>query len=90
MKQRTAETMYRVLRAGGSIHIADWGKPENGLMALAFYGIQLLDGFKNTDDNRKGLLPQIFEDAGFADVVAPQSISTMFGTMTLYSGKKYT
>lgn len=42
-------------------------------MALAFYGIQLLDGSKNTDDNRKGLLPQIFEDANFADAVARQN-----------------
>ena len=90
MKERTAKEMYRVLRPDGMIHIADWGKPDNSLMSLLFYGIQLLDGFKNTDDNRKGLLLHIFNMAGFEEVMARESFSTMFGTMVLYSGKKLT
>ena len=89
LKDRTAKEMYRVLKPGGMIHIADWGKPDNGFMALLFYGIQLLDGFSNTDDNRKGLLTQIFIEAGFGDTFARETFATMFGTMVLYSGKKY-
>ena len=88
MKKKTAEEMFRVIRPGGMIHIADWGKPDNKLMSLLFYSIQLLDGFKNTDDNRKGLLPEIFKSAGFDEVKTQKSFSTIFGTMVLYSGKK--
>ena len=88
MKERTAKEMYRVLRPGGMIHIADWGKPDNKIMSLMFYGVQLLDGFENTDDNRKGLLLQIFDAAGFEEVTAGESFCTIFGTMALYSGKK--
>ena len=89
MKERTAREMYRILRPGGELHIADWGKPGNRLMSLLFYGIQMLDGFENTDDNRKGALLQIFGDAGFNNLMAGESFSTIFGTMALYSGTKY-
>jgi len=89
MKNRTAMEMSRVLKPGGMIHIADWGKPDNAIMAFLFYGIQLLDGFSNTDDNRNGLLPQIFKEAGFKETSARETFGTMLGTMALYSGKKY-
>lgn len=88
MKERTASEIHRVVKPGGMVHIADWGKPDNLLMGLLYYGIQLLDGFANTNDNRQGLLLQIIENAGFEDVQLRQSFSTMFGTMALYSGRK--
>jgi ubiquinone/menaquinone biosynthesis C-methylase UbiE len=31
-KQRALGEAYRVLRAGGQLHIADWGKPHNRWM----------------------------------------------------------
>ncbi len=88
-KIRTATEMHRVLKPGGAIHVADWGKPDNRIMGMLYYSIQLLDGFENTNDNRAGLLPEIFQSAGFADVSLRQTISTLFGTMALYSGRKY-
>lgn len=88
MKQQTAAEAYRVLKPGGTIHIADWGKPDNSIMSLLYYSIQMLDGFENTNDNRLGLLPETIHNAGFQNVGLRQTFNTLFGTMTLYSGEK--
>lgn len=87
-KERTAQEIYRVLRPKGEVFIADWGKPDNLLMALLFYGVQLLDGFENTNDNRQGRIPNILAGAGFGEVVTSQTFGTIFGTLALYRGQK--
>lgn len=89
-KQRTAEEIFRVLRPGGQLHVADWGKAGNGAMRGLFFAIQLLDGFSNTQDNVEGRLIELFEKAGFAEVSQRQSFSTLFGTLALYSAGKPT
>src|SRR5690242_19115334 len=43
-KERTAREVVRVLRPGGELHVADWGKARNGVMRAAFLLVQLLDG----------------------------------------------
>ena len=63
-KRQTAREIARVLRTGGELHVADWGKPSDPVMAAAFLSIRLLDGFENTADNARGELPRIFEEAG--------------------------
>ena len=87
-KEKTFREMYRILKHGGEIHIADWGKPSNVLMRFLFYQIQLLDGFKTTTDNIKGVLPELMKTVGFQHVSVVKEISTIFGTMTLYSATK--
>jgi ubiquinone/menaquinone biosynthesis C-methylase UbiE len=87
-KQRTAQELFRVLKPGAELHVADWGYPANVLMRGLFLSIQLLDGFKNTSDNVSGRLIELFEQAGFSEVVQRQTFSTLYGTMTLYSGVK--
>ena len=87
-KTRTAMEIYRVLKPGGEIHIADWGRAENSLMRCLFFAIQVLDGFSNTKDNVEGKLVDLFERAGFTEVALRESLSTMFGTMALYSAAK--
>lgn len=57
--------IHRVLRPGGELHIADWGKPHDPLMRVAFLGVQLLDGFVTTRDHAAGRLPQLVSEAGF-------------------------
>lgn len=87
-KERTLKEVYRVLRPGGELHVADWGKAGNALMRLAFYLVQLLDGFKTTTDNVNGLLPEFFNKAGLQEVRETARYATMFGTMALYRARK--
>jgi len=87
-KIRTAQEMYRILRPGAQLHVADWGKAANVAMRTLFWTVQLLDGYKNTQDNVVGKLVEAFEIAGFAEVKQKQTFSTMFGTMALYSAVK--
>ncbi|WP_179952319.1 class I SAM-dependent methyltransferase [Marinicella rhabdoformis] len=87
-KLKTFNEIFRVLKNGGQLHVADWGKPKNIFMRLLFYPIQFLDGFETTSSNIKGILPKLMEDSGFIEIKIEQEISTMFGTMTLYSAEK--
>jgi len=83
-KQRTLAQAFRVLKPGGELHVADWGRAANPPMRMAYFGIQLLDGFDNTADNVNGLLPEFMRAAGFANVVETRHFSTMWGTMSLF------
>lgn len=89
-KRQSLSEIRRVLKPGGSLHVADWGKPSNLRMRLAFYLVQLLDGFKTTTENVQGKLPQIFQEVGFLTVKESAKVDTVFGTMRIYSvyGKK--
>lgn len=87
-KKRTLKEVYRVLVPGGELHVADWGRASNVLLRLAFFLVQLLDGFKTTTDNVNGLLPDFFSKAGLEDVQQTAHYSTIFGTMSLYKARK--
>lgn len=87
-KMRTVGEVYRVLKPGGAFHIADWGRPQNGVMRTLFYAVQLLDGFANTRDNMQGLLPALVAEGGFDRVDEQHEIATPVGTMTLYEASK--
>ncbi len=60
-KSKCLNEIYRVLKPDGLLIIADWGKAQNLLMRFTFKLVQLLDGFKTTSDNAKGLLPKLFQ-----------------------------
>lgn len=87
-KHETAAEVLRVLRPGGELHIADWGRATSWLMRVLFVPVQLLDGFPNTRDNVSGRLPLILEDSGFAGVSQTDTFSTVFGTLALYRASK--
>lgn len=74
----------RVLRSGGRLHVADWGRPDV-LTRPGFLGLQLLDGFANTSDHGAGRLPGLIEEAGFASVRSGDRFRTPWGRLELLS-----
>jgi len=87
-KQRTLAEIHRVLKPGGELHIADWGKAQNLWMRSAFFLVQLLDGFATTSEHVQGKLLDYLRRTGFEAVSERQHFTTIFGTLTLYSAKK--
>ena len=83
-KRAVLAALRALLRPGGELHVADWGKAQNALMRVAFLGVQLLDGFATTGANVRGELPQLMRDVGFASVAETRSEMTLFGTLSLY------
>ncbi len=86
-KRRTLLEIRRVLKSGGALYVADWGKPANLLMKIASLPIKWLDG-ATTKDSYDGKLPQLMQEAGFAGVAESAAFSTVFGTLRLHRAEK--
>ena len=86
-KRGAVTEIARVLRPGGQLHVADWGKPAGLEMRALSLSIRLLDGFEPTRDNFSGRLPEIFEEGGLLDVRQTGQLRTIFGTIALYSAR---
>jgi ubiquinone/menaquinone biosynthesis C-methylase UbiE len=80
-KWKTLEQARCLLRRRGELHILDWGRPSNLLHRLGFLGIQLVDGFENTQDHVEGNLMDLVRTAGFTDVESAGSLDTVWGTL---------
>jgi SAM-dependent methyltransferase len=87
-KTRSFKEVYRVLRGGGELHIADFGKPHSVLMKIISFPWRLF-GASSGADNLQGLLPGMMREAGFTDVREATRYMTMFGTLSLYAGRKH-
>lgn len=83
-KEKTVAEIARVLRPGGRLHVADWGKPSDPVMAAALLQVRLLDGFDVTRDNANGELPRIFERGGFTRVRESGRLRTLFGPVSIW------
>jgi ubiquinone/menaquinone biosynthesis C-methylase UbiE len=87
-KLNCLKEINRVLKPNGILIIADWGKAANFLMRLNFGLVQILDGFKTTNDNVKGFMPDFITKAGFQNVQISQSINTVIGTFSYFNARK--
>lgn len=87
-KRAVLAEILRVLKPGGSLHVADWGRPGGLAMRTAFLLVQVLDGFETTRDSVAGVLPDLMSEAGFAGVRHTRDFATALGTMALYSAAK--
>ncbi len=73
----------RVLRPGGTLHIADWGRPHGLLTRAGFLALQAIDGFPNTRDHAAGRIPAFLSEAGFANTITWRRLRTPWGSLEL-------
>jgi ubiquinone/menaquinone biosynthesis C-methylase UbiE len=87
-KLRTAREIARVLRPGGELHVADFGKPADPMQAAIFGVFRRFDGEEETRDNAAGRLPEIFTEGGLAEArECGSAMRTMYGTLRFYSAR---
>jgi ubiquinone/menaquinone biosynthesis C-methylase UbiE len=84
-KQQAVREAYRVLRSGGELHSGDFGPPHTRWGRLV---APLLRRFDRVADNLHGLLPALLREAGFEHVEEGARFATVFGTLSLVSGRK--
>ncbi|WP_320670174.1 class I SAM-dependent methyltransferase [Patulibacter defluvii] len=73
----------RVLRPTGALLIADFGPPQDPLMAVAFASIELLDGPATTRSHRRDVVRRTIAEAGFAPPAMLVRLRTVAGTLEL-------
>ena len=84
-KREALVEIRRVLRPGGSFHVADWGPPQDPLMSAVFYVSQAIDGFARTAEHRAGRLPALLKQAGFGDAERYERLRTAGGSLDLFA-----
>lgn len=84
-KQRALREVVRFLRPSSEMHVVDFGKPHTAWGRLIS---RTLQRFEEVEDNLKGLLPEMFRQAGLDRVAETARYATVFGTLSLYQGQK--
>lgn len=80
-KLHTFKELGRVLQAGGSLHIVDFGKPSTSWgRAVA----RLVSRGEQIRDNIEGRLPVLLRESGFASVSDSRPHGTIFGSLSFY------
>lgn len=87
-KRRALSEVFRVLRPGGCLHLADFIRPNDWRMRLAFCLIRATHRNAPLQDNIRGALPMLIREAGFTDPIAEKGTPTMFGTVGVFHARK--
>lgn len=87
-KRAALAEAHRVLRPGGSLHIADWGRPQDPLMRAGLFTLAIIDGFDGIRDHAAGRLPRFVEGTGFDAVTRHDRLRTAWGSLELLSARR--
>ncbi len=87
-KRAALAEAHRVLRPGGRLHIADWGRPQDPLMRAGLFTLAIFDGFDGIRDHAAGRLPLFVEGAGFGDLRRRDRLRTAWGSLELLSATR--
>jgi ubiquinone/menaquinone biosynthesis C-methylase UbiE len=86
-KIRTLKEIFRVLKPGGELHFADWGKPSSLWIRWRFLIVQLLDGFTTTNACLSEFVANAMKDSGFV-VTQTSRIKSLVGEIELLKARK--
>jgi len=86
-KRKALAEAKRLVKPGGRLHIADWGRPRDPLVSALFFVAQAIDGFNRTRDHRAGRLPQFIAEAGFDSVERYGCFRTAAGSLDLLTAR---
>lgn len=87
-KRRAVAEMHRILKPGGMLIVADFGVPQDPVMSAAFLGVQCLDGFSTTEDNRHGVVRDVIAGVGFTPPEPLRRLRTPVGTFEVLLSRR--
>ncbi len=87
-KIETLKEIFRVLKLGGRLHIADWGKPSSFVQQVLFIVVQLLDRFETTQDSVESALPKLIKDSGVTHIANRHFFSDAIRHYPVISGNQ--
>lgn len=83
VKMKIFYQLFNLLKPGGELHIADFGKAKTLYTKVATALFRRLDGMENTQVNADGLLSAFIRAGGFKKVEHSKYFNTAFGTVDL-------
>ena len=84
VKKKIFYQLFNLLKSGGELHIADFGKAKNFYTKVATALFRRVDGLENTQVNADGLLAEFIRSGGFKKVELSKYFNTAFGTVDLF------
>lgn len=87
-KLNSFKEIHEKLKEKGTFILADWEKPHNFLMKIAFFILQVFDNFTTTSDHKNGKIQAILKEAGFKNIVIKRIIPTPLGSLYIWQMSK--